>query len=70
MVVTDLVSLKSPDAFPALRSTARQQPFLRCQFPHLDRLVQAAADELMAIGGKGDGVDAVFVAFAAFETFD
>jgi hypothetical protein len=64
------VSLKGPDTFPALGSTTRQHPLLRRQLPHLDGLVETAADELVAVRRKGNRVDAVFVALAAFKALD
>ena len=68
--LTNLVALKGPDAFPALGSTTRQHSLLRRQLPHLDRLVETAADELVAVRREGNRVDAIFVALAAFEAFD
>jgi hypothetical protein len=67
---TNLVAFKGPNAFPALGSTAWQHPLLRRQLPHLDRLVETAADELVTVRREGHRVDAVFVALAAFEALD
>jgi hypothetical protein len=69
-MVTNLVPFKCSNALPALRSTTRQHTLLLGQFPHLDRLIETAAHKQMSIGRECNRVDTVFVALAAFETFD
>ena len=62
-----LVALESADAFAAWSSVRRHEAVVGCQLPHLDRLVETAADETVARRRKGDTVDAVLVALLALE---
>lgn len=60
MTLKGLDTPASPGAGGANRSRRRK-------FPHLDRLVQAATDELLATGGEGNGVNAILVAIGTLQ---
>lgn len=63
------MSFESLHAATTLRTLARDTTRGR-ELPHLDSLVQASANKVLAVGGEGDAVYAVLVAVGALETLD
>ena len=64
------MAFESPNALAASRSLANVDSGWSGELPHLDSLVQTAADKVSAIRSKGHRVDAVHVALLAFESLD
>lgn len=62
-----LVPLERPQTLAAL---AGRQAAAFAQLPHLDGLVETAADDVAAVGREGDRVDAVLVADVALEPLE
>lgn len=63
------VALKRLDALAAL-GTGAGRAARRAELPHLDRAIQTAADEVLAVGRERHRVDAVLVPIGALETLD
>lgn len=64
-----------PMAFKSLHATATLGALVRHsarggELPHLDGLVQTAADKVLSVGREGDTVDAILVSIGALETLD
>lgn len=64
------MTLESARASAALGTSARNQATWRRQLPHLDGLVQAARNEIMASRRESNGVNTVLVALGTFETLN
>lgn len=64
------MTFKSPDAFATFWPWARQHAFRWGQLPHLDGLVETAADEISAVWRKCHGIDTVPVPLIAVQAFD
>ena len=64
------MALESARASAALGTSARNHATWRSQLPHLDSLVQAARNEIMAIRRESNGVNAVLMAFRTLETLN
>lgn len=63
-----LVALERLDAPAALGRVGRGHDAAgRVELPHLDRLVETATDEVLAVRGECDRVDAILVALLTFE---
>jgi hypothetical protein len=64
------MALKCPHAFSTLWPSSWNHASRRCQFPHLDRLVKTAANEISAIRSKCDGVNTISVAVWVLKSLD
>ena len=63
------MAVESPDTSPALRGrAAREGDTTRSvELPHLDRLVQTAADKILAVWREGHRVHTILVAVGSFK---
>ena len=64
------MTLKRLDATTALEGTLLVDAAGSSELPHLNRLVETAADKLAGIGRECDAVDAVLVAVRTLKTLE
>lgn len=67
---TYLVALEGADAFAALDAAVGVHASRNSELPELDGLVQTTADQVAAVGRKGNRVYAVLVAIWVLQTLD